>query len=76
MVKIVVITMTASLLAMTFSGRVGVKILRQLTLQDLDEHFLLCVFTCTILGLLFIAGLCGFFLWPMCYGIEWVFNLI
>ena len=76
MAKVIAITMAASLLAMIFSGIVGLRILRRFTSKDFDEHFFLCVSVCTLLSLLFIVGLCGFFLWPMCYGMEWAFNLI
>ena len=76
MVKVVVITMIVSLLAIAFSGIVGWRIYMGLTFKDLNENFLLYIFTFTGLALLFVGGLLGFFLWPMCYGMDWVFDLI
>ena len=76
MVKAVITTMITSLLAMAFSGIVGWRIYWGLTFKDLDENTLLYIFAFTAISLLFLLGLCGFFLWPMCYGLEWLFNLI
>lgn len=76
MIKIIFLTMSVSFLIFAISCYLLIKDKKTITFEDIDKNFGLIIVYYTSLYLLLMAGICGFFFWPICYGIEFIFKIL